>query len=605
MRVADVVTQILWENGIEHVFLVTGGGAMHLNDAIKKSLLCYTCNHHEQASAMAAEGYARASGKPCAVNVTSGPGGLNTLTGVMGQWCDSAPVIYISGQVKFETTVASCPELGLRQLGDQEINIVDIVAPITKYATMITNKNQVAYELEKAIHLATQGRKGPVWVDIPLDIQGAPVDLEKLKRFDPKTETVLHRKERPDEALVVKQVSELRKKLKKAKRPLIIGGSGVRIAGAHSLFSEVCEQLGLPAVTTHNGQDVMESSNPLCVGRIGTLGSRSGNFALQNADLVISVGSRNNIRQVSYAWKNFARSAEFIMIDIDKAELDKPTLKPTMKIHSDAKFFLKELKALFKGEALNTKDWAEWCLERKNKYPSALTEFEKGEKIHPYHFAKRLTELSPEGACFVAANGSGSVSMFQAGEVKKDQRHIWNSGCASMGYDLPAAIGAARALKKPVLCVAGDGSIMMNLQELQTIITAKLPITIYLLNNEGYQSIKQTQKNFFKSDTIGCDEESGVGFPNFFELAKVFGFETHKISSPKEVDEMVLKTSSPKGPTFVEVVLDTNYIFAPKLSSEKKPDGRMVSKPLEDLFPFLEREEFKSNMLVPPLEESL
>ncbi len=605
MRVADLVTQILWDNGIEHIFLVTGGGAMHLNDAIKKSSLSYTCNHHEQACAIAAEGFSRASGKPCAVNVTSGPGGLNTLTGIMGQWCDSVPVIYISGQVKFETTIASCPELGLRQLGDQEINIVDIVKPITKYATLVKNKDLIAYELEKAIHLAISGRKGPVWLDIPLDVQGATVELEKLKRFNPKEEIVLNQKERPDKKLVIKQIDDLKKKLKKAKRPLLIGGSGVRIAGGVDLFKKLCEHLQLPVVTTHNGQDVIESDNPLCVGRIGTLGSRSGNFALQNADLVISVGTRNNIRQVSYAWKNFARSAELITVDIDKAELDKPTLSPTMKIHSDAKFFLEELLKASEKDTLETKEWCQWCLERKKKYPSALPEFADRDKIHPYYFVQRLTELAPEGACFVAANGSGSVSMFQAGAVKKDQRQIWNSGCATMGYDLPAAIGAARALKKPIICLAGDGSIMMNLQELQTIITNRLPITIYLLNNCGYQSIKQTQKNFFKNDTIGCDEQSGLGFPNFYELAKVFGFETHKISHPREIDNMILKTAMPDKPTFVEVILDTEYIFAPKLSSEKKSDGRIVSKPLEDLFPFLEREEFKSNMLVPPLDEGL
>lgn len=602
MRVADSVTKILKENGIECVFLVTGGGAMHLNDAIKKSGIMYICNHHEGASAIAAEGYARMSGKVCAVNVTSGPGGTNALTGLMGQWCDSVPVIYLSGQVKYETTVHSCPELGLRQLGDQEINIIELVKPMTKYASFVKDPKSIRYEVEKALYIANSGRKGPVWLDIPLDVQGAQVEFEDLKCFDQETFRLEKTEGLPCYETLDGSIEILSQKLQEAKRPLVIAGSGIRLGEALESFKIFCERFKIPVVTTHNGQDVIASDDPLCVGRIGTLGSRSGNFALQNADLVLSIGSRNNIRQVSYAWKLFARSAFLAVVDIDKAELNKPTIEPDLKIHSDAKVLMESLvQSDLSMKDQEVEEWRLWCAERKHTYPTVLEEYKKSSKIHPYVFAQRLTQLASDSAQFVSANGSASVSMFQAGEVRWGQRHVWNSGCATMGYDLPAAIGAAAAGAGPVLCLAGDGSIMMHLQELQTIVSYQLPITIYLLNNQGYQSIKQTQKNYFKNDTIGCDEASGVGFPDFTKLAQVFGFETYRLDNPKEVDEVIQKTMAPNKPTFVEVFLDTEYIFAPKLSSEKKPDGRMVSKPLEDLFPFLDREEFKRNMLVPPL----
>ena len=603
MRVSDLVTEILWDHGIECVFLVTGGGAMHLNDAIKKSKLKYVCNHHEGASAIAAEGYTRMSGKMCAVNVTSGPGGTNALTGLMGQWCDSVPVIYLSGQVKYETTIASCPSLGLRQLGDQELNIIDIVKPMTKYASFVKDSKEIRYELEKAIHIAKSGRKGPVWLDIPLDVQGAQVDPNELRSYQSKDKNL---ESDFSSKNLEKLFPELVERLEKAERPLIIAGSGIRIAGGVEAFRKLCDKIKVPVVTTHNGQDVIGTDDSLYVGRIGTLGSRSGNFALQNSDFVLSIGSRNNIRQVSYAWKYFARSGYFVSVDVDKAELNKPTLELDMKVHSDARVFMEQLETKkIQLQAAKIKTWTEWCRERRESYPTVLESYKKAEKIHPYVFVQKLTELASKSAQFVAGNGSASVSMFQAGDVKFGQRQVWNSGCATMGYDLPAAIGAAVSSDKPVICLAGDGSIMMNLQELQTIISYKLPITIYLLNNEGYQSIKQTQKNYFKNDTIGCDEASGVGFPDFYELAKVFGFKTFKLEKPEEMDTMIQKTLNPEGPTFVEVVLDTNYIFSPKLSSEKKPDGRLVSKPLEDLFPFLDRDEFKKNMIVPPLEECL
>ncbi|MDO8804023.1 MAG: thiamine pyrophosphate-binding protein [Elusimicrobiota bacterium] len=593
IKLADYVAKRLVEHGVKHVFMISGGGAMHLNDAVGKCKgLEYICSHHEQASAMGAEGYSRISGRLGVAVVTTGPGSTNTLTGVIGQWLDSIPALYLSGQVKFRTTTASCPGAGLRQLGDQEINIVDIVKPVTKFAQLLTDPSQVKYVLDKAVHTATTGRPGPVWIDIPLDVQAALIDETKLVSYEPE--------QLPSDSGIQAQIAKTAELLRAAKRPVIVAGHGIRISGAEELFEKLADTLKIPVLATFGGFDLVPNDSPFFSGRIGTVGTRGGNFSLQNADLVLSLGSRNNIRQVSYDWANYARKAKKIVVDIDPAELIKPTLKPDLAVRADVKDFMAGLLAEVSREGIaDPSGWLKWCRGCSEKYPVVLAEYkELKAKVSPYHFVETLTGmLSPETSV-VAGNGSACVCLFQAGIVKKGQRIFWNSGCASMGYDLPAAIGACfGGGKKEVVCLAGDGSLMMNLQELATAAHHKLPLKIFVLNNGGYISIKQTQENFFESRYVACDARSGVGFPDFVKVAAAFGLHTEVIDSVADLKEKIARVLAVKGPALCDVKLPADHKFMPKLSSEKKPDGSMVSKPLEDMWPFLDREEFRGNIV--------
>ncbi|HNX91473.1 MAG TPA: thiamine pyrophosphate-binding protein [Candidatus Omnitrophota bacterium] len=592
MRVSDYIFKYLADYGVKNVFLVVGGGAMHLNDALKKETrIKYICTHHEQGAAIAAEGYARFSGGLAVVSVTSGPGGTNALTGVIGQWLDSVPVLYLSGQVKFETTISSMPGSGLRQLGDQEINIVDIVKPVTKYAKMITDANNIKSELDMAVNAAVTGRPGPVWLDIPLNVQGAFIDESALGTQNVSSPTVA-----ADEKVILDVVE----RLKRAKRPVLIAGHGIRIAKAVDQLKKIADQFGIPIVTTFNGFDLVESRYEGFIGRIGTLGSRAGNFALQNADLVFCLGTRNNIRQVSYNWQSFARDAEKIIVDIDEPELHKKTVKGDVLVHSDVKCFMEKLFEKIPQGFKVEKEWLNWCQERKKKYPVVLDRYrEKNDSsVSPYFFVERLTEKLNDNAVVVAGNGTACVVLFQAGIVKKGQRIFWNSGCASMGYCLPAAIGAAVAAGRQVICITGDGSIQMNLQELQTIRHYRLPVKIFILNNHGYRSIEMTQTEFFSKDFIGCNQGSGVSFPDNSKLADLYGMDYFKIDSTSGMDRVIDGVLSCERPLICEVVLDKDYVFAPKLSSKRNPDGSMESKPLEDLSPLLDREEFDANMII-------
>ena len=592
IRVSDYIFRSLADYGVKHVFLVVGGGAMHLNDALKKEKrLKYVCHHHEQGAAIAAEGYARTSGGLAVVSVTSGPGGTNALTGVLGQWLDSVPVLYLSGQVKFETTVASLPDLPLRQLGDQETTIVDIVRPVTKYAKMIIDPQSVPQELRQAIRIAAQGRPGPVWLDIPLNVQGAMI-------ADPGPFQTQSDHDLPE--LSEDSLSKVIDHLKKARRPVLVVGHGIRITQAQEELLTLVHALGIPAVTTFNGFDLIPSSDDFFVGRIGTLGSRAGNFALQNADLVICLGTRNNIRQVSYNWASFAKNASKIIVDIDEAELHKKTVRGDLLVRADVKDFIRRLLSAGPGDVKVDREWLDWCRQRREKYPVVLDEYripdQKG--LHPYHFVEALTSALDDKALVVAANGTACVGLFQAGTVKSGQRYIWNSGCASMGYALPAAIGAACAAGREVICLTGDGSLQMNLQELQTVRHHGLPVKIFVLNNSGYRSIEITQTNFFAADFIGCNKESGVSFPDTSKLAEAYGFPYQRIDSAADMTRAIQDVLSAGGPVLAEVMLRKDYVFAPKVSSKKEADGRIISQPLENLYPFLDRDELLSNMLV-------
>lgn len=595
VKVSDYIADFLVDNGIDTMFMITGGGAMHLDDSFghKEGLHC-VFNHNEQGCSVAAEGYTRLTNKLAAVCVTSGPGGTNALTGVLGGWLDSIPMFIVSGQVKRETTTWST-DVPVRQLGDQEYQIVESVKPMTKYAHMIVEANETAYHLEKALYLSKAGRGGPVWLDVPLDIQAAIVDTDDLKHFD-KSECAEEIPPKVEASTAV----EILEKIKAAKRPLILAGTGIRLGDAHKEFIEVIEKLNIPVVTAWNAHDVLWDAHPLFVGRPSTVGTRGGNFAVENADLVLTLGCRLNIRQISYNYKDWAKKAFKIVVDIDKNELNKPTIFPDMKVHADVKDLLQELlKADVSVENEEHQKWLEFCQATNKKYPAVLPEYyEKKSPVNPYVFMKKLFEGLEENDIVVTGNGSACVVSFQAAEIKKGQRLFTNSGCASMGYGLPAALGACIAEgEKRVICLDGDGSLMMNLQELQTIRYNNCNMKLFVLNNNGYHSIRQTQNNLFKNGLVGVCDGNGVNFPPFDKLADTFGFRYFKIDSLDGIEEKLQEVLNTDGPVLCEAILDEAQNFAPKLSSKVLPDGKIVSPPIDDMFPFLDRAEYQANKL--------
>ncbi len=603
IRVADYIAQELARQGLQHVFMVTGGGAMHLNDAFGRCQdLSYVCCHHEQACSMAAQGYYRLTNRPAVVNVTAGPGGTNALTGVFGAWTDSLGMIVVSGQVKRETLMTTCP-LPLRQLGDQEVDIVSMAKPITKYAVMVTDPADVRYHLERAVHLATAGRPGPVWLDIPVDVQGSRIDPASLRGYDPAEDAP--RFATSDIAAVCRKVYG---RLREARRPVIYAGAGVRLAGAEKSLLDLASRLGIPIVTGFNAHDLIPTAHPCYAGRPGTIGDRPGNFAVQNADLLLVLGCRLNIRQISYAWQYFARDAYKIIVDIDEAELRKPTIKPDLPIHADAAEVIRELDQLATAAghapAAPHREWPDWCKQRLAKYPVVLPEYRAGtDKVNPYRFAERLFELVRPDEIIVTGDATACIVTFQTAIIRPGMRLFSDSGCAPMGFDLPAAIGACTAAgDRRVVCLAGDGSIMMNLQELQTIAGRRLPIKVFVLNNSGYHSIRQTQTNFFAGNSVGCGPESGVTFPNFERVAYAFDLPFRRAISHEELTAAISETLNGPGPALCEIMLDKAQPFAPKLASKRLPDGRLVTAPLEDMTPLLERDEFLSNMIVAPVD---
>lgn len=603
IRLSDYIANFFYEHGIRHVFMMVGGGAMHLNDALGKHKgLEVVFNHHEQPCAIAAEGYARVTGKPAVVNVTTGPGGLNTLTGVFGAWTDSIPMIVISGQVRYDTTVPSTG-LELRQLGDQEYDIVRSVEPMTKYAVMVTDPKSIKYHLEKALYLAVNGRPGPVWLDVPMNVQAAMIDEKCLDTFDASTDFSV------EKVPVVKNeiVKEVIERISKAERPVILVGTGVRVSGMQREFLQLIDQLKIPVVTAWGAHDTVPDDNPYYCGRPGTVGDRPGNFMVQNSDLLLVFGCRLNIRQVGYAWETFARKAFKIWIDIDKLELKKPTVVPNLPIHADLRDFIPKLITGVKEElrAVDHSGWVAWGRERVKKYPTVLPEYwKRTDLINPYCFMQALSKQLPEGQVTVTGNGSACVISFQTFQIKAGQRLFTNSGCAAMGYDLSAAIGACVASqKKKTICLAGDGSLMLNVQELAQVNYHKYPIKLFLLNNDGYHSIRQTQHNFFGEPLVGCDDETGLGFPDFEKLTKAFGIRYEKCQNHQEMEKVIAKTLEGEDPVICEVYLTIEQGFEPKASSKRLPSGKIVSRPLEDLAPFLPHEELLENMCIEPLPE--
>lgn len=601
IRLADYVVDFLIKKGVSDCFSVVGGGAMHLNDAFghnKKMHVTY--NHHEQACAIAAESYARLNNKIAAVCVTTGPGGINSLTGVACGWLDSIPMFIISGQVRYDTTARYAlkyTKKPLRALGDQEYDIVKSVSNMTKYAVMIEDPYTIKKHLEKAWYMATTGRPGPVWIDIPVNYQGMYIDTDKLYKTKKNNDKSNHPK------IDSKTIDNVILEIKKAKRPVFYAGNGIRLSNSYKVFRELIKKLNIPVVTYWNAIDLIENNNKLYVGRGGNMGDRPGNWAIQNSDLILAVGTRISIRQVGYDWKTWAKNAKVIMVDIDEAELRKHTIHVEMPIHADAYDFLSLLNKkvntkLFKGE-----EWIKVCNNWKNKYPvvNSLQKKISLKSTNVYGFIDYLGESLPNNGLIAVSNGACCVAGSQAFVIKKGTRFVNNSAIASMGYGLPAAIGLCiSSKKKETICLEGDGSIMMNLQELQTIITNDLPIKIFLINNNGYHSIRITQNNIFSNHCkVGIGPESGdLSFPNFKKLSQAFGYKYYCARNNKEMHKVVDKVLSLKGSVFCEIFTDTKQVWEPKSSTKRLSDGTLVSSPLEDLAPFLPEDELKKIMSI-------
>lgn len=609
-KVSDYIADYIARWGIRHIFTVTGGGAMHMNDSFghHKMLHC-VYQHHEQACAMAAEAYARVENHMAAVCVTTGPGATNAITGVLGGWMDSIPMIVFSGQARLATTMGSTA-LKLRSMGIQECDIVPMVSSITKYSIMIKKPEEIRYCLEKAVYLATHGRPGPVWLDVPLDVQGAFIETETLKRFSPEEEDIEKPEEIPDS--LVKMVIE---KIKGSLRPVLFPGNGVRLSGAIQEFHELAEVLGIPVVTGMSSVDAFEWEHPLFTGRNGGTGDRAGNFAVQNSDVLLSIGCRQSFVQTGFQYESWARNSYTILNDIDENELKKPNLHVSLPVIGDAREFIKKLLAeaktqgacaatpLFQGE-----NWRKQCRNWKKLYPVVQKEYYENTPDHCtniYAFYEELSKQMKENEKLVVSVGTARVAGSQAFRVKKGQRFITNPNTAAMGFCLPALTGVCIALpEEQIVCVTGEGSLQMNIQEFQTIRQNHLKAKVFVINNQGYHSIRQTQMSYFQEPLVGVGEESGdLSFPDLEKLMPAYGFTYFSCRESEKLSETIRKVLDAPGQAVCEIFVTKYQKTMPKTASKKLPDGKMVSAPLEDMYPFLPREELKKNMYIPLTDE--
>lgn len=605
MKLSDYVMRLVADQGVRHMFLVTGGGAMHLNAALAQCpRIQGICNAHEQASAMAAEHYAKATGHLGAALVTTGPGGTNAITGLAGAWLDSTPVLFLSGQVKRPDRMfaADGTPLGMRQLGVQEVDIISIVRPLTKYAVTILDPTSIRYHLEKAVYLALHGRPGPVWIDIPLDVQAAPIDEAALPGFDSA--------ELPpaEESALSAQVRETIEALNASERPLLFVGNGVRLARAEDEFRELWRKLALPVAATWCAADILSAEDPLYVGRPGTLAARGANFVLQNCDFLLSLGARLDFAITGYAPEKLARAAHKVMVDIDPAEIQKLHPHIQTPIRADAGAFLREM--LRQVDSVKPKPRTAWkarCADWKTRYPVILPEHRKPEgRVSIYYLAEAISQETTAEDVMVSGSSGSAIEIFIfAFPNRTGQRVYHTAGLGAMGYGLPGAIGdCIGSGSRRTICVDGDGGFQFNIQELETVARLKLPIKFFVLNNDGYASIRASQRNFFGSPQIGCDAANGLTVPDLCKVAAAFGLSTARIESQAGLREQVRRVIETPGPVVCDVMVIPDEVRGPRLSSKQMPDGSMVSLPLEDLWPFLDREEFRANMIVQPLEGS-
>lgn len=598
MRVCDYIAKFIYERGTKDVFMLSGGGIMHLTDglACHKELNIY-CLHHEQSVSMAIEAYSRLTGQMGVGYFTTGPGATNAITGLAGAWLDSAPCLFISGQVKRReaTFVIGIP--GIRQVGVQEINILPIVSSITKYAAFVDKPEDIRFHLEKAYYMAKAGRPGPVWLDIPLDVQGALVDPEALRGF-----------QEPDDVQKgnVFSVKEALDYLLSAKRPVVLAGQGVRISGAIGPLLKLAEDHHIPVVTSYLGIDIIDSLHPCYVGRIGIKGDRAGNLAIQNADCILVLGTSLPVAEIGYEYEHFAREAKVIVVDIDMSSHEKKTIRIDLKIQADILAFIEKLNCEHSCRLkVFDKSWMNRCVEWRQKYPVCLEEYAHAKKkVNIYYFMERLSQRLSATDVVVTDAGSSFYAGSQGIKIKQGLRYITSGGFATMGYSLPAALGLSAGMKKKrVICITGDGSFQQNIQELQSVMHYDFPVKIFVLNNSGYLSIRFTQKKYFQGRLIGEGKASGVSFPDNKKIAKAYGMKFFQVKNNKSLDVVLDEVLQYEGPVLCEIMTPPEQLIIPTVASEKKSDGSMCSKPLEDMFPFLERKEFLDNMIVAPLPE--
>lgn len=603
VKISDYIAEFFASHGITTVFTVVGGGAMHMNHSFGHypKIECIY-NHHEQASSMAAEAYFRVNHRMAGLCVTSGPGAINAINGVAGAYQDSIPMIVVSGQCKSDLTVRKTG-CSVRTLGPQEFDIISTLENCTKYADTLLHPEDVQYYLEKAFYTAMEGRPGPCWIEVPVDIQGAWVETDGLRHFYPQK---VGQKTQEEIETFVAAVME---KYKESKRPVIYAGNGIRIANAVEQFRCLIKELDIPVVTCWDSIDLMATDDMNYIGRAGIMGDRPGNFAVQNSDLLIVIGSRLNTYQVGYQLESWARDAYVIVVDVDEKELKKPTIRVDYPICCDARVFietfLKQLQRKKRVEALY-EQWNEVCRNWKRKYPVIQArQILQKTPINVYHFIDQLSRNLPDGAITVVANGSASVVGSQTYYIKENDRFIMNCGMSSMGYDLPAAIGACVANdRKAVYCLAGDGSIQMNLQELQTIVSNDLPVKIIVINNQGYQQIRITQTNLFAGEFVGVGPDSmDLGFPDLGKIAGAYGIPYAKCNDKSVLMNKIGWLNKTEKYCLLEVCCDTKQFFEPKSATKRLENGELFSPPLEDLAPFLTREELEENMFIPLIDE--
>jgi acetolactate synthase I/II/III large subunit len=604
IKLSDYIFQTLAKLGVKHVFLLPGGGAMHLNDSLYDCGIEYVCNLHEQACGIAAEAYAKITGNLGVALVTSGPGGTNAITGLAGAWLDSTPCLFLSGQVKRADLMGN---LGVRQLGSQEIDIVSIVSPLTKYAVTITDPHTIRYHLEKAITLAQTGRKGPVWLDIPLDVQAAMINPETQPGFS--LEVVAPRQEKS----LAESVSKCLHLLSTAERPVLLVGQGVRLAGGHEDFLRLVDRLGIPVLTTWLGIDLIPDAHPLCFGRPGAIAPRYANFALQNADFLLVIGARMDMALTAYAHEKLARVARKVMVDIDAAEIAKMQTPIELPIIADARDFLCEmLQQAPDAPESDYRSWVERCQHWKERYPLLLAEHRTGAGLSMYLFSHLLSDLLVEGEIVAPGSSGFAAEIFLLMiRAKHRQRIFHNRGTGSMGFGIPAAIGACLASGgQRTICVEGDGGFQMNIQELQTISRLGLPIKFFVIDNGGYASIRSSQRNYF-GRLVGADTTSGLTLPPLAPLAEAYGIPYVCLQNSGNLESAIepfLQVEienflNAPGPGIMRVLVHPDEARIPRVASAQMPDGSMRSRPLEDLYPFLPREEFEMNMLIPTLSE--
>lgn len=591
MNVSDYIVKFLSDRGVRVIFMITGGQAMFLNDAVHRNKkISPVFTHHEQAAGMAAEAYGRINGKLGVAMVTAGPGAINVLNGVVGAYCDSSPMMVISGMSP-SSNVTYMEKTKIRQYGLQGIYIKPFAQSSTKYFKSVDDPSKIQYYMEKAYHLATTGRHGPVWIEVPLDIQRMEVPMRLLESY-------VADLKKDDSNQLKTDVRKVVSLLKKSERPLILAGQGIRLAGGTQEFGEVLEKINTPVITTRLGIDLVESDNPLFVGRPGLYGDRGANIAVQNADLIISIGARLDTGIVGYDAKNWGRHAKKIVVDIDTEELNKPGVNIHFKIMSDAKEFILEL--LLQLNEKKLPDFGKWrkiCSEWRNKYPTVLSSYKRQKPVNSYYFSQRLSQLAASDDIIVVDTSSCFHVVSQSWHLKGGQRFLTTGGISTMGYWV-AAIGACFGGNlRRTLVITGDGSLQMNIQELATIKQNKLPIKVFVLNNNGYLLIRHTQKTHMGGRMMGESPKTGLWCPDSGKIAKAYGIYSVSINNSSEVDRKIKQALSHPGPVICDVKSPQWQLIIPRISSSRQPDGSMVSRPYEDLFPFLSNDELKSNMV--------